>query len=355
MKSKIGLLTPEFPPRQNGLSDHSALLHKGLLENHSVSLFNKPLSQNNYSFFYAFRIFKELNKKGISQLIIQYEPYMYGKRGLNLGFFIGLFLANAINKDIKVLTYIHELYHPFEYNLKTFVIHFIQKFMLFLITYFSKKIITSTYFFKNSLIEHFPWAIDKISTAPVGSNINRPATNSPSSLSDFPRPWLIHFGGDHISKQVDKLISAIKDNNQKINNGQFSLFFIGLDKQTLQKYTPAPNMHALGYLEEQEVANLLEQSDCALCFFIDGVSLRRGSTLAALKYGLNTFSTKSHKTDPIFDQTPIQLSPPEMDQFIGLFITKQKQRPNKDAVKEFYKHHLSMEKSLHMLGEYLEQ
>jgi glycosyltransferase involved in cell wall biosynthesis len=64
-----------------------------------------------------------------------------------------------------------------------------------------------------------------------------------------------------------------------------------------------------GYAEPDTVSRLLSSGDLFLAPYIDGISARRGSAIAALAHGLPTLSTDGELTDlSTFESSPVVMT-----------------------------------------------
>jgi hypothetical protein len=63
-------------------------------------------------------------------------------------------------------------------------------------------------------------------------------------------------------------------------------------------------LRATGFLAEDELARHVAASDVFLAPYLDGVSTRRGTVMAALQHGIPVVGTAGHLTDDLFRRTP---------------------------------------------------
>lgn len=258
-----------------------------------------------------------------TRYLFVYQPYLFGRAGINLGLPLISFFFSLKSK-IRYDLLVHELYHPPSNQWPTMLLFPLHLFMLFFMGLRSHHIFVSTAHFKKRLEQLFFWKKKQIFTIPVGSNIDYQEKmvekaqlfkqlNLPLSLLE--KKMILIFGANHISKYSRPIIDQIK----KIQNSKnlFHCLVVG----PLSIEAEEENIHALGFLEENKLRQLFHFCDLSLSFFIDGASTRRGSLLAPYSFGMPILTTQTHKTDPLLLQAPgIYWSKANLEDFIQKFL-----------------------------------
>lgn len=266
---KILILSPYYLPQRNGLAHYTDRFAKEL-KKRGHNVFVASCQQDSIegdipvihfekcNIIHFIRLFNKIKLLGIDKILIQYVPHMYNPRGgvnFSLPSFI-IFLRIFSSLSIEVM--FHELHYPFEYSIKSLLLWFCHHMMLIPSLWFSHRSFFST--------ERFLKKANKLNLTtkiyylPVGSNISR---------TDF--------------------------------------------KNTNKHVLKNDNIEILGFLPDEEVGRILWDSDFQLAFFIDGISTRRGSALAALNNGLPVITTKTSLTDESLLSFPgLFLSSPDL-------------------------------------------
>lgn len=328
---KLALFSPYFSPANNGLAHYSTLFAQYLDQSdHDLGIIcNEGYGgEGPYPIFHREKVWKFSSflrlglslykqRKNWDTLLLQFVPHMYGaKAGIapSLAIFCLVF---RIFTQKKIHVMFHELHHPFRYTLKDSFLCIIHHFMFIGCLWSSHRSFFSTHAFlkigrRFSIHEQCFWL-------PVGSNmpIDR-------SLPFQEATRIVFFGSLHASKRVDLLLELAAIFNQK-DLGQYSFEFIGIEKGDLEAMFPdvllPSNLVFHGVLPDKNVSEIIGRANIMFAYFVDGLSARRGSVLAALASGVPVISTKSWGTDPIFANFPgIHLFNIEAEVLDGAFI-----------------------------------
>ena len=315
---KILILSPYYLPQRNGLAHYTDRFAKEL-KKRGHNVFVASCQQESMegeipvihfekcNIIHFIRLFNKIKLLGIDKILIQYVPHMYNPRGgvnFSLPSFI-IFLRIFSSLSIEVM--FHELHYPFEYSIKSLLLWFCHHMMLIPSLWFSHRSFFST--------ERFLKKANKLNLTtkiyylPVGSNISRSDFLGKSSDTEFLK--LVIFGGLHVSKKVFEVINFVNSfENVKVKLiGIQRTDFKSANKHILKN----DNIEFLGFLPDEEVGRILWDSDFQLAFFIDGISTRRGSALAALNNGLPVITTKTSLTDESLLSFPgLFLSSPDL-------------------------------------------
>ena len=106
------------------------------------------------------------------------------------------------------------------------------------------------------------------------------------------------FGGAHPSRQLDWIAEAARAVNQRTRGTL--LLHVGPEGDLIAKAAGEIPFKSLGIQPAKDVSDALRAADCLLSPFIDGVSTRRTSAIAALHNGIPVATTARHWTDDWF-------------------------------------------------------
>ena len=343
---KLTILSPKFHPDQDGLGAFSTLFSLKLGKVFNINLvtgsgkrlpedskhhFNSILAFNNWGFSTFCQILFKLvfqKKTYGSKLLIQYVPHTYSRySGINLFLPLMLVLLRFLSPEHKIHLFIHELWHPNNNHPKEKVLHYLHKIMITISSLTASKCFFSCSHFYKMLNESAPVIKDKSYLLFVPSNIKN---------FDYvgQRVKIVHFGSDHLSKQVPELLAGLEKLNKKYD---FEVEFIGLERPG---YCPEnSSFKFLGRLDDKQVSDKLNESRYLLAYFSDGVSTRRGSVMGALAHGVNVLSAKSFTSDEKLINGPLYLSHDNMDSFIELIentILINKSSYDSQEIQKFY-------------------
>jgi glycosyltransferase involved in cell wall biosynthesis len=356
------MLSPNFSPMQDGLGHYSTIFFNELnrrsqtfvltnLQNHkSENVF--PVVRS-WTFFHLYKVFKELDLFTHDTILIQYVPFMYNKRGgINFSFcFFILYLAVLKNK--KIFTMVHEVNYPFEWKLKSILMYFSHIIMIRILLLASSRVFVSTLYFCHQLKEH------GVRRLPVGSNI---PVKFPLRMTPGKKLRLVMFGKLHPAKDVPwQLRLCLKAKKAGL---EFDLHYVGETFSNLMRGFSFEEeqefksfLYATGFVSDEEVSREFSEADVMLAYFVDGLSTRRGSVMAALEHGVSVLSTMGEFTDQEFlNQSFLTLLPQDKAAFeIGFMknlksLTNDHSSLDKKLISEFYQRNFSW---IHIVDEYL--
>ena len=334
---KIAILTGIFPPSISGVGDHTVHLGSELRrQGHEVAIWageknpergadivenKKGVSQiEGLSVFpvshpWTFKVLRKVSDAIVEwnadRIIIQYTPQSVSSNGLglNLGFSLWVqYLRRKIVKKKggkKITLFAHELNYPVSFSIRGLLLGVPHVFQLALLLRSADQVYCSTDSFQQKLWNEFPWRVwtglkKKVSWLPVGSNISTPTEwISEQDKVEFRRRYgvdpshriLLHFGGLHPTHLYDSILHVLKKMEEKWGKNAISLVCVGAGKKEFEespyfiqsKEIQSP-MHFLGILPAEEISKWLQTADLVLAPFMDGISTRRGSAMAAFSH-----------------------------------------------------------------------
>jgi glycosyltransferase involved in cell wall biosynthesis len=302
---RIALLSGGFPPQFDGIGDHTWWLSQELAsQGHQVTVFTsfahdrpKPIGvevtccfdparpRTIQSFPASLRA-----AGGFDWLVLQYNPFSFGPRGF------APWLIPALKKAWTPLALmIHETYVP-AWPWRFTLMRLWQHPQLALLVRMAQALLVTT---ERWTPQIRPWTKKRPLLLPVGSNLPRcPLTKGEAKARlGLPMDALLigTFGFGHISKRTNWVSAAARQIHQRFP--QTRLLNVGqLNHSLSAACRPAP-VDQPGPLPGPEASLRLRAMDVFLAPFVDGVSPRRGSVVAAFQHGIPVCSTFREYTD----------------------------------------------------------
>ncbi|MDC1175646.1 hypothetical protein OAT67_09620 [Bacteriovoracaceae bacterium] len=364
---KCTIISPKFHPSKDGLSDFSTIFCQKLANFYPIKIVSNqdsmlpPSLVNTSADIYKLKNFRLLSlvkllssvvfspKDFGDKLIFQYVPHMYSKKaGINLYFPLFLILLKLLRPNLKLYSFVHELWHPNCADIKSKFIHYFHKLMLFPLLCCSEKTFVSCESFYKLISEFCPIKKDRFILCPVPSNIS----NDPSKENKITigRNRIIHFGSDHISKEVPKLLLILDELTTQYN---IEVDFIGLEKPSYFK-SQNERIKFHGHLSDIKVSRFFQESYLLLAFFTDGVSTRRGSVMAALEHGCNVLTTVHESSDSLLRNGSLLLSVNSLTAYKKLLtevILKNVGLHDSSEIESFYRDNFSWDRLISVVKE----
>jgi hypothetical protein len=288
-KRRTLIISPHFRPYRSGLSDYSFHFSEELKKHTNIEILSGSGS-NDWKGVKLFLRFLKLSQSEADTVLIEYVPYMYGKRGINFQFPILIFLYSLFNKS-RIELMVHEYNYPNLGDFKSRILctshHIMGKLMLLA----SDQVFCST----ESFVEFLkPKSLCQVEHLPVGSNILK------DNISDYKLKELglkkgeyaCLFGSFHPSKDQKYILDELK-------GFEIPIVHIGVSEEDYQSQDKIESQKIIktGFLEDKEVAEILANCKVLLTYFVDGATLRRGSLLAGVELGCQVLTNLSSHTE----------------------------------------------------------
>jgi glycosyltransferase involved in cell wall biosynthesis len=170
------------------------------------------------------------------------------------------------------------------------------------------------------LIRRWAGSGTPVNHLPVGSNLpdmrwSRRQARTRLGVEDDTRV-LAFFGGRHPSRPVDHLTQAIAATSRRAR--RLVVLNLGAEPPDLRELNGTVETVTPGPLVPSELARLLSAADVFGAPFVDGVSSRRGTVVAAMQHALPTVSTAGPLTDPFLSESgALVLVPPDRASAFG--------------------------------------
>jgi len=306
---KIALLSGAYPPALDGIGDHTFRLAREMAGNvlvltsdagrhvqipgvEVVGFFNphKPRTIT--------ALPEALAGRGVSKLVLQYNPFGFGPRGFNPWLPRALTRAKA-SCGLTISVMFHETYVPPE-NLRFLMMLAFQYPQFAAVVRVADELFCSTGRWIPQIRRIVPGC--NVTRVPVGSNIDlsRLTRGEARAALGIPerRAVLAMFGSAHVSRLLPWIATAAKA--IAMEGRETLLLSIGPDGDEVRRVCGAETpLLDCGVVDASKAGDFLMAADAMVAPFIDGLSTRRGSVAAAFQHGLPVLSTSSRWTDEI--------------------------------------------------------
>jgi glycosyltransferase involved in cell wall biosynthesis len=334
---RIGLLSGAYPPAVDGIGDYTHLLASELARQHEVVVFTgRQDAYANGEDFPVVGAFDPAKPASIlnlpaaiaagpalDRLVVQYNPFSFGPRGFNP--WLPLTLSH-LRKRLRLSIMFHETYVPCE-ELAQFGMRLWQIPQF----YFLSRMADPAYSSCSRWLPVIHRATGREPIPlPVGSNVARSGLSRDEARKRLGIAGDARVLGVFGSAHPSRLLAWICDAANRIaaRSPGTVLVYIGADGKALRPgLGPEVRFLDRGLLPSDAVGDSLMAADCLLAPFVDGLSTRRGSVVAAFQHGLPVISTSSAWTDALLvgqEERLIFLSPVEegADAFASLAFQK---------------------------------
>jgi glycosyltransferase involved in cell wall biosynthesis len=315
-------VTSHLPPERCGIGDYTARLAAELAPVHDVSVLasRQPAvdidsrvrllpTVDDWGFRGVRALCGRVRDTRPDWVCIEYVPYLYSRLGMNLWLpFAALWMRVH---GVRILLTVHEPFVDLD-TVKHVVVGVVQRVMLLLLVTASEKVAVTTTRW-TAMLSRLPLGLgSRVFHLPVGSSL------ACVGLSDGEREQLrTELGYDRedvvvammqpagAGKLADLAMTVWREVGRK--HPTLKLLIIGTSHAPVE---PSPRIRDVGYVPAERASKLLQCADIFLMPFIDGVSSRRSSLMAAMAHGLPVVTTSGPLTDPVFASSPIVMRDP---------------------------------------------
>lgn len=289
----IAILSPGYPDRAGGVRDHTMRL-----ERHWCDAGYRVRIVGNLDTPPA-TLAREWGRDSVGAALIQYVPFLYGRRGLSL---YPERLAHAARaRGIRVSVFVHEPWVPLT-RLSWLVLSPLQRLQLRRLVAVSRAIVTAVPAWKQLL-----GADTRI--LPVGSCLGgspevapEPAGLAPVVFSPAAAglnlPWILAAARAIAATPALTLVGMSADDGQR-------------HRELGRHFDPGWDWS--GHLPAADALRSLARARLVLAPFVDGATARRTSLLAALGAGARVVSSRGPLLDPLFEGSPVFLAATESE------------------------------------------
>jgi glycosyltransferase involved in cell wall biosynthesis len=388
------IITSEYPPQAGGVSDYTCLVAQGLAdagdevhvwcpgtEDTSVVVTdvggtdgagNETTLAPGVFVHREFGRFTRADLRRVGtlldrfeaprRLLVQWVPHGYGYRSMNLSFCLWLRRRAATYHD-SVELMVHEPYLTFgEGSWKQSGVAAVHRLMTMVLLKAARRVWVSIPAWEEHLRPYAPGGGLPFVWLPVPSNI--PVVDDPTAVASVrskfaPAGHLVgHFGtyDRHIAALLSQAVPSILQENSACH-----LLLLGRgseqmrDRLTASSPGLAPRIYAAGPLPAADLSLHLSACDLLLQPYIDGVSSRRGTTMAGLSHGRTIVTTSGRLTEPIWAASgavalvPVSDIPALTSQTVKLLADEMSRRRLSAAGKQLYDERFAIEQTIQTL------
>ncbi len=303
---KIWLVTRRIPPARCGVGDYTARIAEALSRRgHEVTLVTGVEQASQLDGVPVWNGMRDWSRRGFTQLIerakqerpdaiwFQWEPFLYHRRGWNM--WPAFAAARLRAEGIRWETNVHEPFVDWGWG-KAGILALGQRLTLAALITASDRVPVTVQAWAEWIGRDFPGAQGKVVWSPVGSTI-RPAGERHAKDGKARIGVFSPLG----SGKDPKFLEAVWQRLGPINA---ELVLIGITRAEWPgKFKDDPRWRFTGALSEAEVSRELGRLDVFLAPFVDGVSARRTSAIAAFAHELAVVTNWGRLTDPIFTES----------------------------------------------------
>ena len=287
----IAILSPGFPSTPGGVTDHT---HR--LVGHWTAAGRTVRVIGDVALDPAEGV-RELAASGVTGLLIQYVPFLYGRRGLSS--YPERLARAAKTAGIRVTVFVHEPWVPMT-RLPWLVLGPLQRRQLLRLVRVADRVITAVPAWRAALGP-------QTEVLYVGSNLGP----VPPATSPTPLPAPVVFSPTAAGFRFGWIVAAARAIGAKPG-----LILIGTHAA---EAPPHPDWDWRGRLPGPDALRIMAQARLMLAPFIDGATGRRTSLLAAVSSGARVISSGGPLLDPVFRDSPVLIANNEAE-FVDLAV-----------------------------------
>jgi len=313
------IITGEYPPQPGGVSDYTALVANGLAQAGDQVEVCAPKACASRANGGAIRVhelpggfglasLRELNaglaEGGLErQILVQYVPHAFGRRGLNLPFCFWLYSLRS--RAISLV--FHEVAYPFALNQPAAhnALAVVNRLMALLVARAASRIFITTQAWADP-VKRMARRATPVRWIPVPSTIPVEPIDACQRAAIRARynprgsGVVGHFGtyGRLIRDSLAECIGHLAE-----NEGRCGVLLLGRNSQEflseLLSVRPewSERVHALGELSPQALSRHVAACDVMLQPYPDGITSRRTSVMLALAHGIPVVTNAGHLTE----------------------------------------------------------
>ena len=307
---KIDIIAPALPPKLDGIGDYTANLVRRLATSNDVRVLTTsgdytPIDGVEIApaFEYARRasvlsLERRVANRRPDCVLLQYMPFSYGRWGLNPFLPMAIRRIRRASPSTRIALMVHEPFVPV-LDWKHAVMTTWQRWQLWSLGHNSDMAFFSIEPWAEEFRSWFPAAT--VRHLPIASNIpvepSDPAATRAALGIDPSTIVLGLFGQAHSAVLLDRVLdswTALERAGTKA-----VVLYVGPQVDRVKANLPGVRLITTGALDAVDVSRHLAAMDIFLSPFVDGVSTRRGSMMAALEHGLPIVGTVAEHTDTI--------------------------------------------------------
>jgi glycosyltransferase involved in cell wall biosynthesis len=231
-------------------------------------------------------------------VLLQYNPFSYGRWGFAPALIAALWRLRLRRRTPRIAVMVHEPYVPMT-TWRSLLMGLWQRLQLRLVAGAADRVFSSTERFADMLVSgHYSRHVRHL---PVGSTLPdmRPFRVAERERLGIPDDGLIvaMLGTGHPSRLAGYLERAV--NAITARRGSVTVLNLGDGAPALPGLNSDVRIHTPGRQSADALARQLASADLFLAPFVDGVSTRRTSVMAALQHAVPVVGTLGSTTDDL--------------------------------------------------------
>ena len=298
--SAIAIVSPGFPEVPGGVTDHTSRVVRHWRDAGRVVQVQGSHGEEPEA------LAKRWRSEGVNAVLLQYVPFLYGRRGLSL--FPGALTRAVKALGMRLTVYVHEPWVP-PTRLPWLVLAPLQRSQLRRLVSLSDAVATPVPAWA-TMLGHDAHVLR------VGSTLGEPPEQGPTE-EPLPAPVVFSpFAAGLLWRPIAAAAEQI--------GADPPLIVIGADAEEARRHPAVRRWYredwdCRGRLDASEVLSLLSRARVVLAPFVDGLTGRRTSAMASLSTAARMVSCAGHLYDPFFDESPVAISHSERE-FVRLAL-----------------------------------
>jgi glycosyltransferase involved in cell wall biosynthesis len=311
---KIHIISPALPPKLDGIGDYTALLSTELAKSETVKILTgrgqtpKPIHGVEMMPAFTFNdpksywnILPIIEADNPDWVLLQYNPFMYGRWGLNLQLPEVMHRIKRVSPGTRIAVMYHEMYVP-PITWQFAVMTTWQRWQLQRIGQAADVLFCSIQAWTVALQRRFP--SKPVHHLPVGSNIPMSKITRVEARARLGINHAVCVLGVFGTMHPSRMLGWVREAAERVcaTGRQVLVLYIGPNGDVMQQAMGKIPLIADGPLSSEEVSWRLQAMDVYLAPFHDGITTRRTSMTAALLHELPVVTTDGPLTDDILRQ-----------------------------------------------------
>ncbi len=303
---KLHIISAALPPQLDGIGDYTAQLAAELARTTDVTILMGAPTPDPIPGVRVETVFDAHAPRSVWNLVdrvvqdkpdwvlLQYNPFSYGRWGLNLH--LPEVLHKLRKQQVKVAVMAHETFTPAT-NWQSAVMTIWQRWQFWRIRQSANILLFSTDTYAARFRVEPPQT--PIIHLPVGSNISyqhfsKADARAKLKIADDTLVFGL-FGTMHISRMMDRVKDAV--NIAKQSTEKILVIYIGPHGSAVSTALNGIPLLIAGVLDDQEISRHFAAMDIYLTPFSDGISTRRTTVMCGLQHGVALVGTQGYNTD----------------------------------------------------------
>lgn len=304
----MDLVFPRLPPAFDAIGEYTAILAEHLAPFADVRILTSEHDPSPVAGARIERVFDEAPRRSIAAiaravvdrrpdaLLVQYNPFSYGHRGVNPWLAPVLARVRRGSPSTRIVLVAHET-HIEPATLRKAVLCLAHRVQLAVLLRHVDRVASTI----EAWVPGFGRAVGagRVTAIPIGSNVPLRIVPRPSARSSLglPKDAILVgvFGKVRPERRIDWVAGAVDAARRRGVDAR--LFYVGPDVERVHRAAGSVPVVSTGPLPIAAVPDGLCAMDLCATPFRRGVSGRRGSFIAALQHGIPTVSTAGPDTD----------------------------------------------------------